>query len=340
MRPRFISSLVLCSLGFFVIGFYARYWYVHNFRGPFGADLISIRAAEGRYQFINPLLGCDFERRRDFAELLNVKKAVSQRVLEGKESASIVDASVYFRNLDNGHWFGIQQDEKFVPASLFKVPIMISVLKLAEGDPDLLNRKIKLDRVSSAALNQNVKPELRVNVNSYYTVNQLLEYMIRYSDNRALELLLTLVDDGIYREILSDLGIDYETSLDPNKPNFLTAKTYALLFRVLRNATYLSREFSEKALELLSKTEFEDGLEMGIGDPDITVAHKFGEREMIFEGEKMIELHDCGIIYHPDDPYLACVMTRGKSLNDLKKVIQEISGIIYDYVERRGAFKL
>ena len=47
------------------------------------------------------------------------------------------------------------------------------------------------------------------------------------------------------------------------------------------------------------------------------IAHKFGEwgRERP-EGFEQ-QFHDCGIVYRPGRPYLACVMTRGRSLPTL-----------------------
>ena len=82
---------------------------------------------------------------------------------------------------------------------------------------------------------------------------------------------------------------------------------------------------SEKALDILSKTTFNDGLVAGV-DKGITVSHKFGE----YVGQQ-IELHDCGIIYYPENPYFLCIMTRGDNLDNLKDVIKNISGQIYDY---------
>ncbi len=49
---------------------------------------------------------------------------------------------IYVRNLNNGPWFGINEDEKYSPASLMKVPILITFLKWIESDPNILTRKI------------------------------------------------------------------------------------------------------------------------------------------------------------------------------------------------------
>ena len=111
---------------------------------------------------------------------------------------------------------------------------------------------------------------------------------------------------------------------------------YARFLRILYNSTYLSRDLSEKALELLSSTDFRSGLVGGIPS-DINVAHKFGQYS---DGTSTdpIELHDCGIIYFPKNPYLLCIMTRGTTdLSVLETVIKKISSSVYGLVSNYQA---
>ena len=56
---------------------------------------------------------------------------------------------------------------------------------------------------------------------------------------------------------------------------YFTAKNYSKVFFALLNATYLNKENSEKALELLSNTDFTQGIVAGVPN-NIKVAHKFG----------------------------------------------------------------
>lgn len=51
------------------------------------------------------------------------------------------------------------------------------------------------------------------------------------------------------------------------------------------------------------------------------------------------ELHDCGIIYYPERPYLLCVMTEGNDLNELAGVIQNISKTVYEWTAKREVDK-
>jgi len=72
---------------------------------------------------------------------------------------------------------------------------------------------------------------------------------------------------------------------------------------VLYNATYLDRDLSEKALELLANSNFKLGLRAGVS-PTVTVADKYGERTA-FDPQGNVqyrELHDCGIVYDQNGP--------------------------------------
>ena len=113
----------------------------------------------------------------------------------------------------------------------------------------------------------------------------------------------------------------------------VSTKTYAGIFHQLFHASYFSqRATSEKALEYLLESVYDRGLVAGL-PKNIKVAHKFGERYS--ESNEIIQLHDCGIIYYPDNPYSLCVMTKGKSISELEEVISEISQRVYEEFERR-----
>ena len=65
---------------------------------------------------------------------------------------------------------------------------------------------------------------------------------------------------------------------------------------------------------------------------DIVVAHKFGERDL---EDNTKQLHDCGVVYYPQNPYLICIMTHGQSYKSLERIIQHISGKVYKEVDSR-----
>jgi len=153
--------------------------------------------------------------------------------------------------------------------------------------------------------------------------------MIAYSDNEAKNLLFLNLREDILDQVCADLNIailDFRT-----KEDFISIKDYASFFRILYNASYLNRKMSEKALEILTEVDFNEGLLAGL-PRGIKVAHKFGERENAVTG--VAQLHECGIIYYKRSPYLLGVMTRGKNLNNLKDILRDISKMVYEHKEK------
>ena len=114
--------------------------------------------------------------------------------------------------------------------------------------------------------------------------------------------------------------------------NVLTVQEYSRFFRVLFNASYLNSQLSEKALGYLAETDFKDGLLLAVPSL-VQVAHKFGEYS---DGEEYSkQLHECGIVYYPDHPYLLCIMTKGSSFEDTDKTISDISKTVFQEIDRQ-----
>ena len=61
----------------------------------------------------------------------------------------------------------------------------------------------------------------------------------------------------------------------------------------------------------------------------------FGEHTQQYSDGNVLfsDLHDCGIIYHPEHPYFLCVMTQGPSIEMLEGVIARISEKVFDFVD-------
>ncbi len=282
----------------------------------------------GENKFTNPLLECEVNGMVGETEYKPSKNKITSYINDQLDKKNITHASVYYRDLNNGPWFGINERENFSPASLLKLPVLMAYLKQAETNPGLLTKKLLYKKVS-APVEQNFIPISPLLDDAEYTIDELLSHMIIYSDNDALFLLEKNIDAAAIDAVTRDLGI--ETATDTTPEDYMSVKSYASLFRVLFNASYLNREMSEKAFSILTKTAFPKGLVSGV-PPNIPVAHKFGEREL---PNDVKQLHDCGIVYYPKHRYLLCIMTRGTDYGQLETVIGTISKNIYEDLSTR-----
>lgn len=277
---------------------------------------------------INPAIKCDQDFTIDKKNYTEFKNKLVEFIEEKKENKEVNIVSIYFRDLQYGPTFGIDEYAKFSPASLLKLPLMLAYLSLSENEPDLLQTKIFFEGYNKE-ITQSVPPKIFAEEGVHYTLYELIEYMIKYSDNNSYYALLAYLDQispdvQILRDTFIDLGIiDPKSNLDET----ITVKSYGSIFIQLFNSSYFSqKETSEEALDFLVDTDFKEGLVAGL-PPYISVAHKFGERFDSDSGAK--QLHDCGIVYYPKNPYLLCVMTRGNDMEKLKKVISDISEMTY-----------
>ena len=280
-------------------------------------------------KLIAPLIlgGDGYSLYEDSAFTGRVKKYVNQKTKDGAASS----VSVYFKNLTTGSWTGVNENVHYAPASLMKVPILLAVLKQAESNPDLLNKKIYYDGNTDMNGNEYYKPQKTILPNHSYSVDDLLKYMIAYSDNNATVLLLSITPKIALTEIFTDLGLPIPDDNTTGAVDYLSDKLYSRLFRVLYNSTYLNEKYSEKALQILTTPDFDNGIVAKL-PKDLKVANKFGERT-IYNPNGSVEyreLHDCGLVYLEKSPYLLCIMTKGNDFKKLETIIQDISKIIYD----------
>ena len=286
----------------------------------------------GGYRFINPLLDCEIsDDPVEFRELKPFQDRIERLIRERSDDYRLAFVSVYFRDLMNGPWFGINEKEPFTPASLLKVPIVMAALKQAERDPSFLSRRIRNTLSEDRNRPQMVKPAAVLAAGEQYPVEELIRRSIVYSDNNAAALLAKTVDEGILLQTYRDLGVK-APRLNIQYP-FLPVKMYASFFRILFNASYLERADSQRALEYLAQSDYRNGLVAGV-PPYILVAHKFGEHAEWGPGAWK-QLHDCGIVYYPGHPYLLCVMSRGTDFSALDDIITEISALTYGEIDRQ-----
>lgn len=284
------------------------------------------RDTSSGYHFISPLLACksDSETGISNKTAVEMRADIQSYLSQQVQVGTISRASVYFRELDDGASFIINPSYTFNLGSLLKVPLVMSVYTHAEKNPGFLDEKVTYGGGSYNG-EEYYPPPVSIEVGKTYTIEQLVEATLRYSDNNAAILLSQTIPQGEFDDTYSELGIDPP----PYGGSYvLNNQGYAIFFRVLYNATFLNHDDSEHMLQLLSESTFDKGLAAGL-PAGVTVAHKFGEQANA-DGSAP-ELHDCGIVYDQGAPYLLCVMTQGSSFDQDASVIARISQIAYSY---------
>ena len=284
--------------------------------------------------FINPLISCTRERGIEMFELLSFRTKIQEYIDRKKRENSNLDVAFYFRDLNNGMWIGINEREKFSPASLMKVPVMIAVLKEAETNSSLLQQRITFDKKMFAQVDED--SGFPKEDGKEYSVEELLTQMIKHSDNAATIILLQLIGEDKVRKVDHALNLDVQDGMG-STTDFVMIKSYAGIFRVLYNASFLNKAMSEKALSLLASSDFNRGIRKTV-PASVVMAHKYGERDHFDARQQRVtdQLHHFGLVYYPSKTYLLGIMTRGaKTKEGALQIIEDLSAITYREVDKQ-----
>jgi beta-lactamase class A len=328
VKQHLITAAVAAVL--FLVGLFAGMTFSGEDKPSLPAALtsrseLSETRVSGTFKFISPLLECDNSLPGGRTSIKNMEVALKAYVASVSHTEQVEHVSVYYRDLYNGPWMGIDIAHPFSPASLLKVPVMIAALKKVEEDRSLLKRKFKFDAsVPADYVDPNILDEV-IQFGHSYTYEDLIHRMVVNSDNNAKNVLVGVLGDDAIFNVWRDLGVAVPDASAPE--DFLTVREYSSFFRILYNATYLNKEMSELALEILSRSHFDYGLQAGL-PAGIVLSNKFGERGFSDSNKK--QLHDCGIVYAKNSPYMLCVMTKGSDWSAQSNVIGEVSRIVYE----------
>ena len=336
-----LKAFIRVSLGYIVVACLAGMagWFLSGTRtiSPTAGAPVNVADAtrEGGYNLVNPLLVCtaDNSTPSDESAQTVIQNAVNAEVQNG----DITTASVYYRHFMNNSWAILNGNETYYPASLNKIPLAIAYYNWVEETDFPFTKSVYFPTgLPDENAQQEIQPEHPLQPGQSYTVTQLIDAMIKDSDNNATLLLLDTVDTSTLAEVFGDLNVPF---LAPGESptNYMHVSDFAFFFRVLYNGTYLSHDDSEKVLEALTQTTFNNGLVAGVPS-GTTVAHKFGLVSIAPTGTTVTarELHDCGIVYPTkEDPYLLCVMTKSTgSLQGAEHAVADISRTVYQYVTK------
>jgi beta-lactamase class A len=275
-------------------------------------------------KFVKPIMLVDDNCESEF--LSDTKQKITEVITKYKQIDGVTAASVYLRS--NTDWTVVNEEEKYAPGSLFKVPILITILKMDELHPGFLNKVVPYTAVTTSGKKINFKGKT-IELGKSYSIRELLTYMIKYSDNEATGLLQKHMDSKVLQKLFADLGLEV-----PNlyaSQYLFKAKDYSLFMRMIFNAGYLNIPNSEYAAELLSQCDFNEGIVKGI-PAGTKVAHKFGESGTDLDKQ----LHESAIVYLNDKGYMLTVMTKGKDFKKLSEMIAEISRTVYSDIKSKS----
>lgn len=248
-----------------------------------------------------------------------------REVLESRIGSytTVDNVGVFVQDIDTGAWLGMNERMGFAPASLLKVPVMMAILKKVSYNEISLEDKVTI-----------VQEDIDIGWGELYedkvgtevTVMQLIKDMTAGSDNSAKNALKRQLSDRELDEVFTHVGIPNPYHADQNNQT-VSPRNYNRFFKALYHATFLPADLSELALDIAADTSEESLISKGV-PTQIQVSHKFG----VYEGRI---LHDCGIVYHLQNPYFICIMTKNVEIAPGSELIQGLSKDVFTFVDER-----
>lgn len=226
--------------------------------------------------------------------------------------------SVYFEVLNTGANISVNKDAEFFPASLLKVPLIMAVTKKIERGEWTWSTELKLTEEDK---NKDFGVLWQEPSGTLFTIEELVRQDLVNSDNTAYFMLLNNIDPNEIVKVQEYLGLYDFISNDLE----ISAKKYAPILRSLFSATYLTVENSEKILEWMSESNFNDYLAGGM-PPDTKFSHKIG-----VEDERKSYI-DAGIVYLANRPYILIVSVKNLNPNEANNLMHDISKKVYNYM--------
>ncbi len=229
--------------------------------------------------------------------------SMKDQVLECLEDTHNI--GIYYYNLKTGESWDINGTQEFRSASIKKLltaNYYYAMIEEGKINPNTVLKYTEDCFEDGSGYIQFDLPQIQS-----YTISYLLEVMIIHSDNIAYHMLNKYA--GGFNEIEKynqERGNDTNTSGDVN---YMSAKDGAMVLLDIYKNNYT------KCLDDLTNTIFTNRMDKYI---DIPVAHKIGT---YYEN-----IHDVGIVYFKDNPYILSIFTR---LED-EELIANISKVIYD----------
>lgn len=231
---------------------------------------------------------------------------------------------VYFEYLPAGTSIGVNDTLEVKIASLIKIPVVMATYKAIEEKKLTLDQVITIDEDD---IDSSFGTLWEKGSGTTLTIQEAINLILKESDNTASRALTDVLPELSIERVFDSLDIPKN-----HEENYtlISPKNYTSILRSLYLSSYLEQKNSNALLDILTQTNYNDKLPAGVKHM-VPVAHKIGVYNTDDKNELPI-YSDCGIVYVPNRPYSLCIMMRGYKEEEVRKHMQLISSMVYQYI--------
>lgn len=252
---------------------------------------------------------------------------------------------VYYKNLTTAEEFLISDNDRFMAASIIKIPVMIEFFQQINNGVFTYDTKISLkdtDKVPCSGLinyaegnplQRGFFPESGIlnfmHENLELTMLDLCILMIVISDNTATNILIDCLGKDNINNTLKNMGMNktvlnrklFETGESgSNIENYFSLKELGTILEKIYSKNLISTKASEYMVRILMNQQLNYKIPFFISN--LPIAHKTGEDEGI--------TNDVGIIYS-ENPFILCLAGNQTNVSETNMAFQEIAKDAYEY---------
>ncbi len=226
---------------------------------------------------------------------------------------------LYIYHLPSGLEYAYQPDTVFFAASLYKIVVGGAVYDMISSN------KISLSYTYSYEPSDYADGAGVIREGDYgetYTLDELLDYLLKYSDNVAQNILI--------RNISREKVVDFYNYLSPEGGTMFVDQTSTprrisnLLVSIYNNKNW-SRDLRRDFFVRMIDTEFETRIPPALSS-GLIFSHKIGNWPED-------TWHDCGIVFDSsfDNPTVVCLMSTGATFENFVDVSRSVGSFINDF---------
>lgn len=224
-------------------------------------------------------------------------------VLEAREGTY----SLYIRELPDGQVLTINSEEIYFGASLVKVPLAAAVMKDISDGAYSLNTEVLFEPQYYISGGNTFSES---NFGKAYTIDFLLNRLLKDSDNTAQNILLSKIQNNLAFSLIPD-------------QEQVTVQEGAQVFERLHSGSILDKDSWNYIYKLMLKTDFDDRIHLGL-PLTAEFSHKIGN------WPETGTWHDCGILSARGKDVIICLMSKDTSFSDFTSVAREVGKQTYE----------
>jgi len=250
----------------------------------------------------------------------NMNTETSKEFLEKIEKAATdgKSISIYYQDTETGYYFYRNIDKRYPSASVIKA--FYCQYLVATGVD--LQQKIQLTEASKISSSKKLRKE---HIGSWYTVEELIQYSIRNSDNMAYYLLFLTFGRSGFNDYIRSLGLEEPLLYSIEYTTIGAEPAAKCMMEIYRYAQETGNTF---LIDHLKNTTHRRQIDAGT---DAEIAHKYG-----FQDGKNLGYHDAAIVY-AEEPYILTICSRENGYEsgcndvfiEVARLVEEMHGLMH-----------